>query len=87
MLNALPVSYIPNLQGFWLDSELVCALADDYRHLGHLIRRKEWHAYDATQAGEKPEDFRFLGAFADLASAKQAVELAVWRCPAGGSVH
>lgn len=73
------MSYITSLAGAWRDADSVCALADDERHLGHLIRRRKWHAYDATRPGKKRHGFRYLGAFTDLSAAKQAVELAVWR--------
>jgi hypothetical protein len=61
----------------WRDSIFICALADTERHLGHVIKRKDWHAYDAihTHAGET--GFKDLGRFADLAAAKRAVESAV----------
>jgi hypothetical protein len=61
----------------WRNAEFVCALADADRHLGHLIKTEEWHAYDATHSNEASKGFEYLGAFADVAAAKQAVESAV----------
>ncbi len=70
--------FISSIDGSWQDSDLVCALADNDRHLGHLIKRGKWHAYDATRPDELSHAFKYLGAFTELAAAKQAVELAVW---------
>lgn len=66
----------------WCDSELVCALADNQRHLGHVIWQVQWHAYDATHSDNTSHGFKYLGAFAELAVAKRAVEAAVGRKPA-----
>jgi hypothetical protein len=65
----------------WRNSEFVCALADTHRHLGHVIKKKQWHAYDATHSGGASNAFKYLGAFVDLAAAKLGVELAVWAPP------
>lgn len=73
------MTYISSIDASWQDSEVICALADTDRHLGHLIKRERWYAYDATRADETAHNFKCLGAFADLASAKQMLELAVWR--------
>ena len=74
------MNFIPGLT--WQDSDVVCALADSDRHLGHLIRREtgndQWYAYDATHVDEGSSSFRCLGTFSDLVSAKRIVELAVW---------
>jgi len=70
--------YIHSLAGDWRDAEGVCALADSERHLGHLVRRRKWHAYDATHLCETRDGFRYLGSFSDIIAAKKAVELAVW---------
>ena len=75
------MNFIPGLS--WQDSDVVCALADSDRHLGHLINRGEWYAYDATHVDEDSQTFKCLGTFPDLASAKRMVELAVW----AGEVH
>lgn len=72
------MNYISSLGGSWEDSELVCALATAERHLGHLIKRGRWYAYDATRVDEASRGFRCLGSFADLDSAKQTLELSVW---------
>ena len=82
------MNYISSIEGSWQDSELVCALATPERHLGHLIKRERWYAYDATRADEASHGFRCLGSFADLVSAKQMVELAVWPNPTrSGSIR
>jgi hypothetical protein len=77
------MDYISTVEGAWRDSAFVCALADRDRHLGHLILKDHWYAYDATQLDGASQGFKCLGTFADLATAKQVVELAVWRGPAG----
>lgn len=83
------MNFIPGLS--WLDSDVVCALADSDRHLGHLIRRetgeKQWYAYDATHVDEASSTFKCLGAFPDLASAKRIVELAVWNVEANLTIQ
>jgi len=74
--------YIPSPEGSsWRNSEFVCALADTDRHLGHVIKKKQWHAYDATHSDGASKGFKYLGAFVDLAAAKLGVELAVWVPP------
>jgi hypothetical protein len=75
----LAMAYISTIEGSWRDSESVCALADTDRHLGHLILREHWYAYDGTQWDNASQDFKCLGTFVDLAAAKQIVELAVLR--------
>jgi hypothetical protein len=40
---------------------------------------EKWHAYDATQSNEASTGFKYLGAFDDMAAAKQAVESSVAR--------
>lgn len=65
------------VQGSWRNSRYICALADSDRHLGHLIKTEQWHAYDATHLGEASKGFKYLGRFVDFAAAKQAVEMAV----------
>jgi len=77
------MTYISSIEASWQDSEVICALADTDRHLGHLIKLEHWYAYDATRADETSRSFKCLGAFDDLASAKQMLELAVW--PVGDS--
>ena len=73
---------IPRARGSsWWNSELVCALADTHRHLGHLIKKEQWHGYDATHSDQALKGFNYLGAFVDLAAAKLAVEIAVWGPP------
>jgi hypothetical protein len=67
---------IPEATPSWQDSEEICALADSERHLGHVVKTDLWHAYDATRANLAWTDFRYLGAFADLETAKTVVESA-----------
>jgi hypothetical protein len=73
------MNYISSIEASWQDSDVICALADTDRHLGHLIKLEHWYAYDATRADETSRTFKCLGAFDNLASAKQILELAVWR--------
>jgi len=60
----------------WKSSEHICALSDNERHLGHIIKTKDWHAYDATHSDGTLSGFSYLGQFADRATAMQAVEAA-----------
>lgn len=58
----------------WRESTSVCALADGERHLGHVLKiGGRWHAFDATHFNEESNGFRFLGSFASLNAAKDAV--------------
>ena len=59
----------------WRNSDTVCALADEERHLGHILRiGGRWHAFDATHFNDGENGFRFLGTYASIHSAKDAVE-------------
>jgi hypothetical protein len=59
----------------WRNSDSVCALADGERHLGHAIKiGGRWHAFDATHMNPDSNGFRFLGTFASVASAREAIE-------------
>ena len=59
----------------WRNSNSTCALADGERHLGHTLKiAGRWHAFDATHPDPESNGFRFLGSFASVASAKEAVE-------------
>jgi hypothetical protein len=61
----------------WRDSPEICALADQERHLGHIVQiGGRWFAFDATHSNEESKGFRNLGSFASMTSAKEAVELA-----------
>ena len=63
--------------GTWHDSPSVCALTNDHRHLGHVVRaRNRWIAFDATHTDAEGSGFRFLGFWLSAALAKCAVELA-----------
>jgi hypothetical protein len=64
----------PLAKPVWRNSHSVCALADDERHLGHVLKvGGRWHAFDATHFNEELNGFRFLGSFASLAAGKEAV--------------
>ncbi len=61
----------------WRDSPWVCTLADDERHLGHIVKEDGWVAFDATHPGETGQGIRHLGTFSSIVSAKEAVERSV----------
>jgi len=69
--------YALETQREWRNSRYICAFSDSERHLGHLVKTDQWHAYDATHLNGPSGGFSYLGRFTDLAVAKQAVELAV----------
>ena len=59
----------------WCDSSSVCSLADDERHLGHVVRASDhWLAFDAAHINDSGTGFRFLGCYATITAAKRAVE-------------
>ncbi len=61
----------------WRDSFHVCALSEEDRHLGHIVRtRRGWNAFDSTHLNDARDGFRDLGTFFSLLGAKHAVELA-----------
>ena len=65
----------------WYDSATVCALADEERHLGHVLRSGDvWAAYDGTHADEKLGGFLQLGTFSSVTGAKLALEKALGKC-------
>ncbi|MES1257622.1 MAG: hypothetical protein ABUS51_04295 [Acidobacteriota bacterium] len=58
----------------WRNSDSICALVDDDRHLGHVLRDGGlWRAFDATHFNEEANGFRPLGSFASMRAAKEAV--------------
>jgi hypothetical protein len=60
----------------WTNSRSACALANDDRHLGHVIKvAGRWQAFDSTRSNDDGTGFCFLGSYASLVTAKQAVEL------------
>jgi hypothetical protein len=64
----------------WRDSEHICALADDDRHLGHVINNMDgWHACDGTKLDSNGTGFKYLGRFDRAVEAKHAVDLSVSR--------
>jgi hypothetical protein len=59
----------------WRDSSEVCALADNQRHLGHVVRAGDcWLAFDATRSNSAGTGFRLIGSWMDIAVAKRALE-------------
>jgi hypothetical protein len=58
----------------WRDSEYICAVADEDRHLGHAVQTEKWHAYDATKLNAESNGFKYLGEFDTAVEAKEAVE-------------
>jgi hypothetical protein len=71
----LNTAFIGNLQ--WLDSAALCALADEERYFGHIVRaNSEWIAFDATRPNDDSTGFRVLGLFPSRGDAKWAVERA-----------
>lgn len=69
----------PRLMGDprWQNSDYICALADDDRHLGHVINRDGWDAYDGTKLDSNAAGFKYLGRFETISEAKEKVELSV----------
>jgi hypothetical protein len=63
--------------GEWRNARHICALADEERHLGHVVMTDQWHAYDAVHPNETATGFTYLGAFVSRSEAKDAVEAAV----------
>ncbi len=62
----------------WRDSDSVCALVDDGRHMGHMVKAGScWLAYDATRTNESGTGFRLLGSWKEAAAAKFALEEAL----------
>lgn len=59
----------------WRNSAQICALSDEERHIGHIVKiGGRWHAFDAVHSNETGDGFRSLGTFAAPESAKRAVE-------------
>jgi hypothetical protein len=59
----------------WWNSEEVCILSDEERHLGHAIQfHDRWYAFDATRRNAEGTDFAFIGAFATAEIARRNVE-------------
>jgi hypothetical protein len=60
----------------WESSRDVCALRDQERHLGHVVKLAErtWAAYDTTKLNLSCSGFLCLGTFTTQAAAKEAVE-------------
>jgi hypothetical protein len=59
----------------WSESKNFCALSDEDRHLGHIVRAGEgWLAFDATHLNEQGSWFLSLGFYPEITVAKEAVE-------------
>ena len=59
----------------WTDSDSVCCLDNDERHLGHIVKAGDnWLAYDATHLNDRGTSFRCLGCCTTITLAKFAVE-------------
>ena len=66
----------------WRTSAHICALSDDERHVGHIVKiGGRWHAYDAMHSNETGDGFLSLGTFVTVESAKDAVEQSYSRLP------
>jgi hypothetical protein len=61
----------------WRISEHICALADDERHLGHVVKTDRWLAFDATKLNTAENGFRYLGSFVNVTAAREAVEKSI----------
>jgi hypothetical protein len=57
----------------WCDSESLCAVSDDDRHLGHILRARGWQAFDSTKLNETGDSYRYIGTFPNKRQAKEAV--------------
>ena len=70
---------IPDAGGIpvWRSSGRDYALADQERHLGHVIEVDRWQAFDATKMNDAQNGFRYLGGFDSVAEAQEAVERSV----------
>ncbi len=62
----------------WRKAAFVCALADDDRHLGHIIKADAWHAYDLTNA-DSNNGFTYLGAFQSVEEAILETERSIFQ--------
>jgi len=77
MEQAVRMRRSPFNAAIWRDSPAICALADDDRHLGHIVRAgNHWLAFDATHF-DGEDGFRLLGSWLSVALAKGAVELSI----------
>lgn len=61
----------------WRDARGVCAFRDNERHLGHIVKVRGWHAFDATRFNDAGDAYRYLGVFPTKREAQDAVELSV----------
>ncbi|MDQ1469499.1 MAG: hypothetical protein QOJ99_979 [Bryobacterales bacterium] len=74
-------------RGTWRHSQDVCALADQDRQLGHVVKTDAWHAFDAVHPNDKGTGFTYLGAFNERNEAKNAVETAIGRSQSSSQVR
>ncbi len=67
------------MQGFvWRMGHNICALADNERHLGHILHiGNHWMAFDGTHVSDDGKGFRIIGSFTSSNAAKAAVEQAL----------
>jgi hypothetical protein len=61
----------------WYDAGDLCALADDERHLGHVVNVGTWDAFDSIHPDADGSGVRHLGTFPNIEEAKAAVEKSV----------
>lgn len=67
----------PGAAASWRNSRNVCALSDDGRHLGHIVRAGDgWLAFDARHLSDRGSGFLSLGFFCSITTAKEAVQAA-----------
>jgi hypothetical protein len=59
----------------WRNSYGFCALVDDERHLGHVVRiDKEWCAFDGTHLNADCAGFVLIGTSRSLSGARELIE-------------
>src|SRR5579863_4527228 len=64
-----------SVEAAWSDSDSICRLSDAERHLGYILKAGNyWLAYDVTHLNDMGKDFRLLGTFRNVMTAKRAVE-------------
>lgn len=61
----------------WRNAKDICALADNERHLGHVVRNGQWQAFDATRLDAAESGFLHVGSFLTVNAAKEAVDRSV----------
>lgn len=61
----------------WRQRGDVCTLADNDRHLGHIVNLGVWHAFDGIHLNETGNGFKNVGLFETIDLAKAAVEQSI----------